>query len=59
MVYLFLYDRYYPLGGINDLAGEFPSVESARQSAKESDCEKYQITTKDLILVESGYCGSL
>lgn len=52
MYYLFTYSQYYPQGGMNDCRGDFNSIEDAREAAKESMDETYQIVSFN----NSGYC---
>lgn len=43
--HLFLFDQYYPCGGMNDWCGEFYSLESALEAAKDSGRDKYQVVS--------------
>lgn len=58
MYRLFLFDRYYPAGGMNDLAGEFSSIEEALKAAKESTSDYYQVVNSDFIVCALGSVGS-
>lgn len=55
---LFIWDNYYPLGGMNDFKGCFDNLESAVELADSciefKDCEHYQIyDTHDMKVVKA------
>lgn len=59
MYHLFLYDQYYPGGGLNDYCGEFSSVENALEYAKQSTNDYYQVVTSDFVAVQRGCVNEL
>lgn len=59
MYRLFLFEKYYPCGGMNDLVGEFSSLEEALEAAKKSRDDYYQVVNSDFIVCASGSVGSL
>ena len=58
MYLLFLFDDYYPCGGMNDFDGDFPSLEEALDRAKNSGRDYYQVS-KNSVVVADGYCEDL
>lgn len=54
MYHLFLYDRYYPSGGMNDHEGEFSSPEEALEVAKKSTYDYFQVVNSDFSVYTSG-----
>lgn len=54
MCHLFLFDHYYPCGGMNDHAGEFSSPEEALDYAKKSESDYYQVVTSNFSVYTSG-----
>ena len=59
MHHLFLYDKYYPCGGLNDYSGEFSSIEEALEYAKESTCDYYQVVSSNFTVEQSGRVNEL
>lgn len=59
MYHLFLYDQYYPCGGLNDYCGKFSSVENALEYAKQSTNDYYQVVTSDFVAVQRGVVNEL
>lgn len=45
---LFVYERYYPIGGMNDLRGSFDTIEEINLSDLK-ECEFYQIVNKETL----------
>lgn len=58
MYLLFLFDHYYPCGGMNDFGGEFSSKEEALERAKNSGRDYYQVS-KNAVVVADGSCEDL
>lgn len=58
MYMLFCFDSYYPMGGMYDFVGFYPSVEAAKQEAAEKSEDHYQICIGAEI-VSSGYISDL
>lgn len=54
MYHLFLFDQYYPCGGMNDHAGEFSSPEDALDYAQNSGRDYYQVVNSDFSIYTSG-----
>ena len=53
--YVFVYESYYPLGGLNDYVGCANSLEEARILAKNKwNSEYYQIADSSLNCIEEG-----
>ncbi|BBC78207.1 Hypothetical protein KNT65_gp286 [Escherichia phage EcS1] len=61
MYKLFLWDNYYPRGGLNDLEGEYDSLEEAMKTVEAKQNEsgyscggEYQIVDSSFTVVGSG-----
>lgn len=64
MIFAFTFDRYYPVGGVNDLLGKYKDKLEAYEAIRNANKyytrhEKYQLTDETLEIVETGYCENL
>ncbi|ARW57569.1 hypothetical protein [Serratia phage X20] len=61
MYKLFLWDSYYPAGGLNDLEGEYDSIEEAMKPVEAKQNERYgcgggyQIVDSSFKIIQKGY----